>query len=1284
MNTASSSIRTWPSSSLVVVLVTVIVTNQPAHARPSIRDAFFTVYPDAIGTPIETVPSQPNHCGVCHYDFTGGGPRNPYGIRLGNELPNHASNPNGRREAVRAIELEDPDGDGFSTVSEVTNTTTFGNTPTFPGLTPANVGQTSSVTRSEIQPYLVPSTGSDTTPPSVTVITPNGGEILVGNAASTVTWTATDTGGIAVVDIYLSVDDGSSYQPIALGLTNTGTYTWYVPNRPTLTAYVRVVATDNAFNTGHDESDNHIIVESPPGGLAPTTLRDFDLPGSKPFDAGTLNPPEACAVCHGNYDPTVEPYFNWGGSMMAQASRDLLFQANMVIANQDAPDSGDLCLRCHLPRGWLRGRSVPTDGSQMLIADESGVSCDFCHRLVDPFYEPVQNPLVDADILAALALPPTNSGLGMYVVDPTGGRRGPFANATSGHAILVSPFHREAALCGTCHDVSNPAFEKDGNGNYVPNDFDAPATDFSSHTIAPVERTYSEWFYSAYNSPEGIYAPQFGGNKDFVATCQDCHMRDVTGQGCNFGTPPTRSDLPLHDMTGGSTWLPGLLPALYPGAVDPAALQAGIERARYMLQNAATLEAAQTGADITVTVTNETGHKLPTGYPEGRRVWINVKFYDADMVLLKESAAYDGATGELGHDAEAKIYHTEPGLDEVTAPLVGVDPGPSLHFVLNNRIFLDNRIPPRGFVNSTYGSFGGAPVAHTYADGQYWDDTSYAIPPGATSARVTLYYQSTSKEFVEFLRDENTTNSKGQDMYDLWNNNGKCPPEEMRQVTLGIDPLYACCGPEDGCTNVDSTSCATTGGTFHPDQVCTAPEACCLPGQCLDLDPVCCLAQGGVPQGSGTVCATALCPECVSADECDDSNACTTDTCEGGMCVHTDTTPAEQCCDPITGTLTPIDDGNDCTDDVCNPDGTVSHSPSTSGTPCDDGDPCTLDDACNGSGDCTGTDPTTITCVSDGNCPSPTRCDVGNGHCVCGPGACCLPDGSCTNVTEAECVAVGGSPKLPGSTCVGDGDGNGTDDACEPDCLRADPVLPEPAPIAKNRYLTILPTNAGRRTAIRVTPSVLPAYPTFEGEPRWVGPPTDAPEEDSSQPGRTFRAAQLVCTPHFRDWGTVGLLQVYGGELIPSAVYDVDVVDESCSASLDDPANYAAPLPVLTGKWGDVTTPFDGEEPGVLQPDFKDISAVVQKFQSSPTAPIKALAQLQPNVVFPMRSISFKDIAAAVTGFLSVAYEDVMIGPCVCPSTVPCGVTSCQYDLACSPGYCIDGFCTDPCGRCTQ
>jgi len=808
--------------SLVVLLLLGLVLvglADEAWARNNLRSAFFDVYPAAEGTAIETVPSSPNHCGMCHFDFAGGGARNPYGLALEAILEDFPSNPNGRRAAVESVENDDSDSDGYSNLIEVTDTINFDNTPTFPGLTPSNVNNAANVDLADIQNNLIPGLGDDTTPPDVTVLVPNGGEVYTANTGVTVQWFATDDSGIAGIDLYLSLDNGATYRPVAMGIANTGSHTWFPANRPTPDAVYRVVATDNAFNEGSDDSDALFSIVSPQGGRVPTTLRDFDMPGSQPFEAGILNPPEACEVCHGGYDPAVEPHFNWQGSMMAQASLDLLFEANMTIGNQDAPDSGDLCLRCHLPRGWLQGRSVPTDGSQMLETDEIGVACDFCHRMVDLIYDPSENPAEDQGILAALSFPGSEFGNGMAVIDPTGARRGPFVDASSGHPVLVSPFHREAALCGTCHDVSNTAFENDGQGNFVPNAFDTTADDFSAHTLLPVERTYSEWFYSEYNTPGGVYAPQFGGNLDYVATCQDCHQRDVTGQGANYGNPPVRDDLPLHDMTGGSTWLPGLLPMLYPDQVDETALLAGIDRARYMLQNAASVALEQDGSDLEVTVTNETGHKLPTGYPEGRRIWLNVQFFDADQTLVAESGAYDPSTGVLTHDPDVKIYEVKPGLDDDLAGLLGMQPGPSFHFVLNNKVFKDNRIPPRGFTNANYAQFGGLPVDASYSDGEYWDETDYDIPAGAVSAEVTLYYQSTSKEFVEFLRDENTTNTKGQEIYDLWNDYGKCPPEVMWTGSIQLatdDPVTDIkIDGQDGPITIPSTQAVNM--TIHLD-----------------------------------------------------------------------------------------------------------------------------------------------------------------------------------------------------------------------------------------------------------------------------------------------------------------------------------------------------------------------------------------------------------------------------------------------------------------------------------
>jgi len=697
----------------------------------------------------------------------------------------------GNSNAVWLARNLDSDGDGVSTLVEVTdNRVNYANTPTFPGYT--NTTGITEVTLAEIAGYLIPVTGGDTAPPVVQVLVPNGGQTFVANRPTNITWSATDASAVAGINIFVSLNNGASYQQIARDLPNSGVFSWVPADRPTTQARIKVVARDTYGNSTNDVSDAVFTIVSPPftnaHGVA-TTLRDFDLPGTQPFEHGPdIESSASCAACHGGYDQNVEPHFNWLGSMMAQGGRDPLFLANMALANQDAANSGDLCLRCHLTRGWLAGRSVPTDGSRMQAADRDGITCSLCHRMVDPVYKAGTSPTNDLAVLAALSFPGTNYGNGMFVIDPSGVRRGPYTNAVLGHASLGSPFHRSAEFCGTCHDVSNPAFTKDAQGVYQPNAFDAPATTFSPHFIAPVERTYSEWLNSDYAAPTGVYAPQFAGNRPDgrVSTCQHCHMRSTSGYAASTNLNPgipLRTDMGLHDMTGGSTWLPGLLTNLFPGEVSAPAIRAGIDRATGLLQKAASLAVSDTPGQIKVSVTNETGHKLPTGYPEGRRIWLNVRFYDETMNLLGESGDYNASTGDLSRDAQAKIYEVHPGIDTNISGLLGLDAAASLHFVLNNKIYEDNRIPPRGFTITAFEAFGGAPVGHHYDDGQYWDETLYALPAGTTRAEVKLYYQSTSKEFVEFLRDENRTTTDGQAMYDLWATNGMCPPTLMAEAT---------------------------------------------------------------------------------------------------------------------------------------------------------------------------------------------------------------------------------------------------------------------------------------------------------------------------------------------------------------------------------------------------------------------------------------------------------------------------------------------------------------------
>merc|ERR1711879_15431 len=144
---------------------------------------------------------------------------------------------------------------------------------------------------------------------------------------------------------------------------------------------------------------------------------------------------------------------------------------------------------------------------------------------------------------------------------------------------------------------------------------------------------------------------------------------------------------------------------------------------------------------------------------------------------------------------DTKVYEAKLGVDAAVAAATGIPEGEGFHFAANNVWIKDNRIPPRGFTNAGFESAQAAPVAYSYMDGQYWDDTSYAIPSGAVKAEVRVYFQLVSKEYIEFLRDENegtdtdpmTPPSTGEIAYEQWVLHGKSPIVEMDFDTIEFD-----------------------------------------------------------------------------------------------------------------------------------------------------------------------------------------------------------------------------------------------------------------------------------------------------------------------------------------------------------------------------------------------------------------------------------------------------------------------------------------------------------------
>jgi hypothetical protein len=273
------------------------------------------------------------------------------------------------------------------------------------------------------------------------------------------------------------------------------------------------------------------------------------MPGTQPGQV-SLESPNRCMNCHAGYNESVEPGFNWQGSMMAQSARDFLYFATVTVAAQDAmwvtgnANATDICLRCHFPKGWLEGRSDVTNASQMTGADWDGVQCDFCHRMYDPFFEdtytgngistdwlgywdeegPLSQPAAAeayaADATEAATVSTfngnpfydalnqpiakesvvvtadyTTSGYkeatsGQFFIAADSAKRASFADAEARHQMLYSRYHKSEEMCATCHAVSNPILAN----LTLPATADGllPTEANFAGSYMHVERTYSE------------------------------------------------------------------------------------------------------------------------------------------------------------------------------------------------------------------------------------------------------------------------------------------------------------------------------------------------------------------------------------------------------------------------------------------------------------------------------------------------------------------------------------------------------------------------------------------------------------------------------------------------------------------------------------------------------------------------------------------------------------------------------------------------------------------------
>ncbi len=237
---------------------------------------------------------------------------------------------------------------------------------------------------------------------------------------------------------------------------------------------------------------------------------------------------------------------------------------------------------------------------------------------------------------------------------------------------------------------------------------------------------------------------------------------------------------------------------------------------------------------VNVKVTNKAGHKLPTGFSEGRQAWIHLAVVNEEGKFLYQDGIF-GENGRLVRTPETKVYEQVamagrpqrrgeegrscyegyPFLDGNGDDCVD-EKEAHFHFILMNYIQKDNRIPPRGFDKAGYDKDGAFivpfdPKDTDYPNGQNWDVTPYSFDvPEKARGRIritaTLWYQTFSREFVEFLAKSDVEKTQrfggrardlpagpyanhetwGSALYQLWKDAGMGPPVRLGRAVTEI------------------------------------------------------------------------------------------------------------------------------------------------------------------------------------------------------------------------------------------------------------------------------------------------------------------------------------------------------------------------------------------------------------------------------------------------------------------------------------------------------------------
>jgi hypothetical protein len=306
------------------------------------------------------------------------------------------------------------------------------------------------------------------------------------------------------------------------------------------------------------------------------------------------DPVRNCITCH----PTHVR--EWRISNHAYAALDPVFHAMVQLGQkQTSGRLGQFCVQCHAPVGLALGETpvravgdtFVQDFSRLSPEGKMGVTCDVCHT-VTAINEPRNARMV---------------------YTPDGTMRSTIENPveTVAHRSEYSPLHGQSELCGSCHNVTNPAG-------------------------APIEETFDEWAAS----------PEEGRQ-----TCQGCHMPAYMGPAAVDG--PIR-EVHRHTFVGVDVSL--LPPDEFPGYDELRGLT------RNLLQNTVdfTAKISEAERELLVQITNRAGHSLPSGATAERQLWVEVIIQDTDRNIQFESGTLDDNGDLRDHEPDHTL---RPGTD---------------------------------------------------------------------------------------------------------------------------------------------------------------------------------------------------------------------------------------------------------------------------------------------------------------------------------------------------------------------------------------------------------------------------------------------------------------------------------------------------------------------------------------------------------------------------------------------------------------------------------------------